>query len=40
MKRRFISTLMALVMALSLLPAQALAEDNTVTELNKNNIST
>ena len=39
MKRRFISTLMALVMALSLLPAQALAEDNTVTELNKNNIS-
>ena len=40
MKRRFISILMALVMALSLLPAQALAEDNTVTELNKNNIST
>ena len=40
MKRRFISTLMALVMVLSLLPAQALAEDNTVTELNKNNIST
>ena len=39
MKRRFISTLMALVMALSLLPAQALAEDNTVTELNKSNIS-
>ena len=39
MKRRFISILMALVMALSLLPAQALAEDNTVTELNKNNIS-
>ena len=33
MKRRFISTLMALVMALSLLPAQALAEDNTVTKL-------
>ena len=40
MKRRFVSILMALVMALSLLPAQALAEDNTVTELNKNNIST
>ena len=40
MKRRFISILMALVMALSLLPAQALADDNTVTELNKNNIST
>ena len=39
MKRRFVSILMALVMALSLLPAQALAEDNTVTELNKNNIS-
>lgn len=39
MKRRFISTLMALVMALSLLPAQALAEDNTVTELNNSNIS-
>lgn len=39
MKRRFISILMALVMALSLLPAQALAEDNTVTELNNNNIS-
>ena len=39
MKRRFISILMALVMALSLLPAQALAEDNTVTELNKSNIS-
>ena len=33
MKRRFISILMALVMALSLLPAQALAEDNTVTKL-------
>ena len=33
MKRRFVSILMALVMALSLLPAQALAEDNTVTEL-------
>ena len=27
MKRRFVSILMALVMALSLLPAQALAED-------------
>ncbi len=39
MKRRFVSILMALVMALSLLPAQALAEDNTVTELNKSNIS-
>ena len=39
MKRQFVSILMALVMALSLLPAQALAEDNTVTELNKNNIS-
>ena len=39
MKRRFVSILMALVMALSLLPAQALAEDNAVTELNKNNIS-
>ena len=39
MKRRFISILMALVMALSLLPAQALAEDNTVTELNNSNIS-
>lgn len=39
MKRRFVSILMALVMALSLLPAQALADDNTVTELNKNNIS-
>ena len=33
MKRRFISTLMALVMALSLLPAQALAEDTNVTKL-------
>lgn len=33
MKRRFVSILMALVMALSLLPAQALAEDNTVTKL-------
>ena len=39
MKRQFVSILMALVMALSLLPAQALAEDNTVTELNKSNIS-
>ena len=39
MKRRFVSILMALVMALSLLPAQALAEDNTVTELNNSNIS-
>lgn len=39
MKRQFVSILMALVMALSLLPAQALAEDNAVTELNKNNIS-
>ena len=39
MKRRFVSILMALVMALSLLPAQALADDNTVTELNKSNIS-
>ncbi len=33
MKRRFVSILMALVMALSLLPAQALAEDNNVTKL-------
>ena len=33
MKRRFISILMALVMALSLLPAQALAEDTNVTKL-------
>ena len=40
MKRQFVSILMALVMALSLLPAQALAEDTNVTELNKSNIST
>ena len=33
MKRRFVSILMALVMALSLLPAQALAEDTNVTKL-------
>ena len=39
MKRQFVSILMALVMALSLLPAQALAEDTNVTELNKSNIS-
>ena len=35
MKRRFVSILMALVMALSLLPAQALAEDNNVTKLTR-----
>ena len=33
MKRRFVSILMALVMALSLLPAQALADDTNVTKL-------
>ena len=33
MKRRFVSILMALVMALSLLPAQELAEDTNVTKL-------
>ena len=33
MKRQFVSILMALVMALSLLPAQALAEDTNVTKL-------
>ena len=32
MKRRFVSILMALVMALSLLPAQALAEDTGAAE--------
>ena len=35
MKRRFVSILMALVMALSLLPAQALAEDTNVTKLTR-----
>lgn len=33
MKRQFVSILMALVMALSLLPAQALADDTNVTKL-------
>ena len=33
MKRRFVSILMVLVMALSLLPAQAMAEDTNVTKL-------
>lgn len=35
MKRRFVSILMALVMALSLLPAQALADDTNVTKLTR-----
>ena len=39
MKRRFISILMALVMALSLLPAQALATEGGVVSLDQNNIA-
>ena len=35
MKRQFVSILMALVMALSLLPAQALADDTNVTKLTR-----
>ena len=39
MKKRILSILLTLCMVLTLLPVTALAEDNTVTELNKNNIS-